>query len=1309
MGAVYLALQKSMDRLVALKILRRNLARNQDFVGRFVREARLAGKLDHENIVRALDVGKSGDYHYLAMEYIDGRDLASLLKEQGALPEKQALELTLQIARALEYAGARGIIHRDIKPDNIMLTTDGIAKLTDLGLAKQTGAETHITQTGVMVGTPHYVSPEQARGEADVDIRGDIYSLGATLYRLVTGKTPFEGSTAAVVMTKHLTEEPPPPREVNPDVSHNTSRIIYKAMAKNRESRYQTPADLIADIQSVLSGRMPRNAQNRRARDTASTHPVGAVRGRRRPSGRTTRDEQAVEGRRLPLPLPALIGIAAGALLVASIGIWAMTGGEQQTPRELPDPPKKEDPVVKLPGPPPDPPEKDKNFEEMFKYAEEFWQKNPDRYQEARTKFEYVQTQAAGNVWGMKADDSLKAVKAAWARATDAVVAATRSKADELEKVDDFDGAIAIWGQPPPRFAAVLTPRYEEQRKGLRARAATKISVALKAAEERSKAGQPQEGLTRLDALKAVKYAALAAKIAALRARLEKEKGNVAALAEKRRLAESREKLGPILDGFDKLMLEGQHQQAGEYLAAERKKDQEKVLELVAAELDAAAKVAAALKQHSAHRAAALKALIDKDVVLTRKDKSVHRVKVTKVMDEGFFVERRFKIGGRWQTTGYVMKFADLDAGELERLLPRFKPVDADGQIAAALVGIAAKDFTSAGKALAAAGKHLLAPRYLELLDERRMGAVEAAASKAWRTGIEVREKYDLAAAKQLIAALQLFEKAHAATDFGKGKVKEIARLRQLAQEAIDASPDGVVARVRKLFKGKLVKYNPRTRLIELHYDFNDKAQLADWTLSSFAAGNVAGRDVKVERGQLQMNTTGRCVLLKCLFRSAMSISGDFQLRGGQGDCALLVCADEQGNYYNLFGLQAGKSSYMERYVKGKWKPLGKARQQSPYASTRRGKVSFTYRNGQLSGRVGSVPFSAKDATYPFGRVGFWAFSSQVAYDNVRVSGVLDADWLKRQLATLEARSRPAPGFLARWTKLKVRGKKPVGRVRAEQGLTYDSKRKLVVLFGGHKLNDLWTLDLSRPAWTCLQVSDYGAKYQSSKPLSLYYYSLRYDPANDRYWVMDSSNCWAYNPNTGKWKDNKLPEGMPNWRSANVRNGWAFDLHASRFMRLYVGGKTRFYHPATGKVETGSTIPSKPLTYADGGLVYDPKSRVFVFFKSYDNVGTWLYAPQRKVWRKVTSEPSPPGRGFPNLLWHDQLKRVILCGGIRGRQPNDVWVLDTAAERWTKAANSTPPPKLSGGTAHDAARNLTVYFDHKGRIWTMQLTKTAPK
>ncbi len=285
MGIVYKARQASMDRLVALKLMPERLAKDASFVARFFREARVAAKLDHPNIVRGIDVGSVGSDYYFAMEFIEGESVGDFLRRDGKMPEARALHIVVQVARALVHAEKHNLIHRDIKPDNILIAEGDVAKLADLGLARSTSDDmTKVTRTGMAVGTPHYISPEQARGVADVDTQADIYSLGATLYHMLVGAVPFEGSTIAVVITKTLSEDPVPANERNPEVSEGTGLVAQKMMAKGREARYRTPNDLVEDLEDVIAGRDPRHATGTSGAPSGLTRagvpvtPAGAAR-----------------------------------------------------------------------------------------------------------------------------------------------------------------------------------------------------------------------------------------------------------------------------------------------------------------------------------------------------------------------------------------------------------------------------------------------------------------------------------------------------------------------------------------------------------------------------------------------------------------------------------------------------------------------------------------------------------------------------------------------------------------------------------------------------------------------------------------------------------------------------------------------------------------------------------------------------------------------------------------------------------------------------------------------------------------------
>lgn len=264
MATVYLAKQLSLDRLVAIKILPRRFSTNQEFVERFYAEGRAAAKLNHPNIVQAIDVGKAGDYHYFVMEYVQGHTVYDEIAKGKKYTEKEALDIMIQIARALDHAHKAGFIHRDVKPKNIMITPSGQAKLADMGLARAiSDREAAEAEAGKAYGTPYYISPEQIRGEKDIDFRADIYSFGATLYHMVTGQVPFDGPNPSAVMHKHLKAPLVPPDRLVPNLSSGLCEIIEVCMAKDRNQRYESTADLLRDLEAVARGEPPFQARKK--------------------------------------------------------------------------------------------------------------------------------------------------------------------------------------------------------------------------------------------------------------------------------------------------------------------------------------------------------------------------------------------------------------------------------------------------------------------------------------------------------------------------------------------------------------------------------------------------------------------------------------------------------------------------------------------------------------------------------------------------------------------------------------------------------------------------------------------------------------------------------------------------------------------------------------------------------------------------------------------------------------------------------------------------------------------------------------
>jgi serine/threonine-protein kinase len=254
MGDVFLAHQESLDRQVAVKLLPPELARDPAVVENFLKEARSAAKVSHENIVGAVDAGQAGGRTFFVMEYVPGEPLHDLIQRQKALPEAQALDFARQIARGLGHAHRHGLIHRDIKPKNILITKEGRAKICDFGLARMLREAEGRGQEELLYTTPAYASPELCRAEPSVDHRTDLYSLGVSLFEMLTGKRPFNAEKSRELMTKHVTQEPPAPRSINPAVSEGAEALVLRMLRKKPEERFADYDELLAAIEAVLQG-----------------------------------------------------------------------------------------------------------------------------------------------------------------------------------------------------------------------------------------------------------------------------------------------------------------------------------------------------------------------------------------------------------------------------------------------------------------------------------------------------------------------------------------------------------------------------------------------------------------------------------------------------------------------------------------------------------------------------------------------------------------------------------------------------------------------------------------------------------------------------------------------------------------------------------------------------------------------------------------------------------------------------------------------------------------------------------------------
>ena len=314
MSTVYRAHDSLLERNVALKVLHQQYNEDDDFVERFKREARSVAQLQHPNIVTVIDRGEEAGRQYIVFEFIDGENLKELVVRKGRLDLRDALEISLEVARGLAFAHDHGLVHRDVKPQNVLLNGDGDAKVTDFGIARSLDVDHGVTQTGTILGTSNYIAPEQASGQP-VDAHTDVYSLGIVLYEMLTGELPFPGESFVAIAMKHIQEPSPNVLDVRGDIPLRVAEMIDRALEKDPEHRFPTMGAFAAEIEKSL-------AELDRGEDGAVTIVVPAA---QRPQQRRPRKRVS--------PLPLLIGLV-GALAIAAvvIGLLTFRGDGQNVP-----------------------------------------------------------------------------------------------------------------------------------------------------------------------------------------------------------------------------------------------------------------------------------------------------------------------------------------------------------------------------------------------------------------------------------------------------------------------------------------------------------------------------------------------------------------------------------------------------------------------------------------------------------------------------------------------------------------------------------------------------------------------------------------------------------------------------------------------------------------------------------------------------------------------------------------------------------------------------------------------------------------
>jgi serine/threonine protein kinase len=326
MAIVYKAFQTSLNRYVAIKVLPPYFQHTAEFLDRFKREALAAAQMQHPNIVQIYETGEWNGYHYIVMEYVDGESLHTLMQKRGALDLTTTFNLIAQIGSALDYAHAQGIVHRDVKPSNILVDQRGRALLTDFGIAKAVES-TRLTHTGTSLGTPEYMAPEQAEGEP-VDARTDLYSLGVILYQMLTGRIPFGGPTPSAIMYGHVHKPPPAPHTLNAAVPPAVESVLLKALAKRREDRFQSASEMVAALRNAMAGKPV----------TPPPIPIGA--------------ESTAKGRSNSM-LPIVVGGAIGLMVLLCVALVASLAQQQMSPTVVSSPTSAQIAVATSPTPVP--------------------------------------------------------------------------------------------------------------------------------------------------------------------------------------------------------------------------------------------------------------------------------------------------------------------------------------------------------------------------------------------------------------------------------------------------------------------------------------------------------------------------------------------------------------------------------------------------------------------------------------------------------------------------------------------------------------------------------------------------------------------------------------------------------------------------------------------------------------------------------------------------------------------------------------------------------------------------------------------
>jgi hypothetical protein len=768
MGAVFKARQVSMDRIVALKVLPPRLAQDESFVQRFLREAKSAGQCSHANLIGVYDFGEVDGCYFFSMEFVDGPNLRDFVTEHGPLGESVAIEYMIKVAQALEVAHRKGIVHRDVKPDNILVGSNGEPKLADLGLAKPMDGDADITLGGKSIGTPAYMSPEQARGDA-VDGRADLYCLGSTFWYLLTGEPLFQASTSAAVLVKQVTETPRSIRQVRPEISVSLEAILDRLLQKDPARRYP-------DAESLIRALAPLNQGGAGRTPMVRSRAVAAVGGPRR-AGRsrgTTAERRDPSPLATPRRLLVVGGILAG-LLVVTVVIVASAlrrgdGSRGPDPVAGPGPgtsPGTADPVV--PPPPPDPgggpiAGRERQARDMIAYALKHAADHPEDFAGTLRYLRDARQAGNGTVVAFEADKEIERVRGlqtAWTRARWLpCVEPVRRHLD----AGRFDEALAVLRQTPAAVRDLVMDEYQQLEATITERGGALLDGHLREAVTRIEAGDLAGARAALAAVAAVPYAeGLAAREAGLR-KLEQRVMEMAATEVARAESLLHEAAGNLLTN----LMRRRFDKVDEELAALRRDGR---FREVVGRLDCIPAIVQAFADHDAAIIAAAESQCGKDIaVQTVTGTTEGRLdRVERDPRSGEPVLRLRKIitmDGMTGSTLLSLKFSCLTPDQLRVWSRAWKADTADERFSLLLGAIHTKDVAGARRLLGDLTDHPLAALAEERVRILEIGATDYAAEQAWSEIERQAKVLDAETAPALAAALTAYQTAHGASGF---------------------------------------------------------------------------------------------------------------------------------------------------------------------------------------------------------------------------------------------------------------------------------------------------------------------------------------------------------------------------------------------------------------------------------------------------------------------------------------------------------------------------------------------------------------